>query len=160
VPPLRERREDIPALLEVLGEDVALRSSMPAPEPTPQALALLEAQAWRGNIRELRNVLEQAAMRSDTQRVEVEHVAAVLRDAGLEPSPAKVARPGVTVTGTALEGRAGSDGLRPLPEQIAELETRAIAAAMQALGGNKAAVAKALGISRATLYLRLGLSEK
>jgi transcriptional regulator with PAS, ATPase and Fis domain len=50
--------------------------------------------------------------------------------------------------------------MRPLPEQIAELETRAIAAAMQAHGGNKAAVAKALCISRATLYLRLGMSEK
>jgi transcriptional regulator with PAS, ATPase and Fis domain len=50
--------------------------------------------------------------------------------------------------------------LRPLPEQIAELEARAISAALQAHGGNKAAVAKALGISRATLYLRLNLSDK
>jgi transcriptional regulator with PAS, ATPase and Fis domain len=180
VPALRERREDIPALLEVLGEDVALRSGMPAPEPTPQALALLEAQTWRGNIRELRNVLEQAAMRSDTQRVEVEHVASVLRDAGLEPSPAKAVLLSAGVPalapvpaqapafsgradaglGSATEQEALAGLLRPLPEQIAALEARAIAAAMQALGGNKAAVAKALGISRATLYLRLGLSEK
>jgi DNA-binding NtrC family response regulator len=176
VPPLRERREDIPALLEVLGEDVALRSGVPAPEPTPQALALLAAQAWRGNIRELRNVLEQAAMRSDTQRVEVEHVASVLRDAGLEPSPAKAVLSGTAVSAFAptstLAGRTGAgfgnaaeqgvsaELLRPLPEQIAELEARAIAAAMQVHGGNKAAVAKALGISRATLYSRLELSEK
>ena len=159
---------------------------MPAPEPTPQALALLEAQAWRGNIRELRNVLEQAAMRSDTQRVEVAHVASVLRDAGLEPSPAKAVLLSAGVPdlapartpaqspaqflagavradaeeGNAAEQSASAGLLRPLPEQIAELETRAIAAAMQAHGGNKAAVAKALGISRATLYLRLGVSGK
>jgi transcriptional regulator with PAS, ATPase and Fis domain len=170
VPPLRERREDIPALVEVLADDVALRSGMPAPEPTPQALALLAAQAWRGNIRELRNVLEQAAMRSDTQRVEVEHVASVLRDAGLEPSPAKEAQSSTAVSASAgravaILGNAVAQGnpadlWRPLPVQIAELEARAIAAAMQALGGNKAAVAKALGISRATLYLRLKSSEK
>ena len=188
VPPLRERREDIPALLEVLADDVALRSGMPAPEPTPQAVALLEAQAWRGNIRELRNVLEQAAMRSDTQRVEVEHVASVLRDAGLEPSPAKAVLlsagvPDLAPTQTpapaqfqaqfqVFAGRADAGAgcvaeqgalaglLRPLPEQIAEMEARAIAAAMQVHCGNKAAVAKALGISRATLYLRLGVSDK
>ena len=173
VPPLRQRREDIPALLEVLGEDVSLRSGLPSPELTPQALALLEAQAWRGNIRELRNVLEQAAMRSDSPRVDVHQVDAVLRDAGLEPllpvvpwdaSPAVVA-PAVFASRAAqsphsgLASSASAPALRPLEEQIAELEASAIAAAMRALGGNKAAVAKALGISRATLYARLELSK-
>jgi transcriptional regulator with PAS, ATPase and Fis domain len=174
VPPLRQRREDIPALLEVLGEDVSLRSGLPAPELTPQALALLEAQAWRGNIRELRNVLEQAAMRSDSPRVDVQQVEAVLRDAGLEPllpvvpwdaSPA-VAVPAVFASRSAQSPHSGqappasAPALRPLAEQITELEASAIAAALQALGGNKAAVAKALGISRATLYARLELSKK
>jgi DNA-binding NtrC family response regulator len=60
-----------------------------------------------------------------------------------------------------MKNKAGtSELLRPLPEQIAQLEARAIAAALQAYGGNKAAVANALGISRATLYLRLGSFEK
>jgi transcriptional regulator with PAS, ATPase and Fis domain len=174
VPPLRQRREDIPALLEVLGEDVSLRSGLPAPELTPQALALLEAQAWRGNIRELRNVLEQAAMRSDSPRVDVQQVEAVLRDAGLEPLLPVVpwdASPAVSVPAffasrsaqyphSGLAPSASAPALRPLAEQITELEASAIAAAMQALGGNKAAVAKALGISRATLYARLELSRK
>lgn len=108
VPPLRERREDIPALLEVLGEDVALRSRMPAPELTPQALALLEAQEWRGNIRELRNVLEQAAMRSDTQRVEAERVISLLHDAGLEPRPAKSVADGVVGVSSGATDPSGS----------------------------------------------------
>ncbi|HON31068.1 MAG TPA: sigma 54-interacting transcriptional regulator, partial [Ottowia sp.] len=61
VPPLRARRADIPALIEVLGEDMLHRGN-PPPELTPDAIALLAAQHWRGNIRELRNVLEQAAL--------------------------------------------------------------------------------------------------
>src|SRR5438034_687845 len=56
VPPLRERRSDIPALVEVLGEDMALRSGGVQPELSAEGLALLSAQTWRGNIRELRNV--------------------------------------------------------------------------------------------------------
>jgi DNA-binding NtrC family response regulator len=70
VPPLRERRSDIPALVEALGEDLALQQRGTLPELEPDALALLAAQPWRGNIRELRNVLEQAAMRSDAQRID------------------------------------------------------------------------------------------
>jgi len=159
VPPLRERREDIRALLEVLGEDVAVRSGMQAPELTPDALALLEAQPWRGNIRELRNVLEQATMRSDTPRIEVPQIEAVLRESGLEPLEPQVspergpnAKAGVVQVPDDLL-------LRPMSQQVAELESRAIAAAMRLHGGNKAAVAKALGISRATLYARLEMSE-
>ena len=159
VPPLRERREDIRALLEVLGEDVAVRSGMQAPELTPDALALLEAQPWRGNIRELRNVLEQATMRSDTPRIEVPQIEAVLRESGLEPLEPQVspergpnAKAGVVQVPDDLL-------LRPMSQQVAELESRAIAAAMRLHGGNKAAVAKALGISRATLYARLKMSE-
>jgi transcriptional regulator with PAS, ATPase and Fis domain len=159
VPPLRERSEDIRALLEVLGEDVAVRSGMPAPDLTADALALLEAQPWRGNIRELRNVLEQATMRSDTPRIEVSQIEAVLRESGLEPlepqtNPERGRGAGVKATITPEDAL-----LRPLSDQVAELESRAIATAMRVHGGNKAAVAKALGISRATLYARLELSE-
>src|SRR5437764_6367139 len=56
VPSLRERRADIPSLVEVLTEDMALRSGTPPPELGGDAIALLSAQHWRGNIRELRNV--------------------------------------------------------------------------------------------------------
>jgi transcriptional regulator with PAS, ATPase and Fis domain len=62
VPPLRERRSDMPALVEVLVEDIAARNGLQVPEVSAAALDLLAAQSWRGNIRELRNVLEQAAM--------------------------------------------------------------------------------------------------
>ncbi|GAB3660343.1 sigma-54-dependent transcriptional regulator HbcR [Ramlibacter alkalitolerans] len=151
VPPLRERRGDIPALAEVLVEDIALRNATAPCELAGEAVATLASQAWRGNIRELRNVLEQAAMRSDSQRIEVSHIEQVLRDAGIDrlpPAPQPHAVPaGVPPT-----------VLRPLAEQVAEVERRAIEAALQATGGNKVAAAKMLGISRAKLYERLELA--
>jgi len=151
VPPLRERREDIPALVEVLGEDMALRSGAQPPELSDAALSLLSAQVWRGNIRELRNVLEQATMRSDSHRIDVSQLAAVLRESGVAPLEAV---PAPAVAGAAAG--AVTAMVRPLAEQVAELEREAIAAAMTAVRGNKVAAAKMLGISRAKLYERLG----
>ncbi len=157
VPPLRERRGDIAALLEVLGEDIALRSGMPPPELSPQALALLEAQPWPGNIRELRNALEQATMRSESTRIEVQAIEAVLRESGLPPVVLPATHAAAVAQGTGA-GPAVADLLRPLAVQVAELEAQAIQAALQAHGGNKVAAAKALGISRATLYDRLEIA--
>lgn len=150
VPPLRERREDIPALVELLGEDMALRSDAQPPELSAEALALLSAQVWRGNIRELRNVLEQAAMRSDSNLILPSQLEAVLRESGVvqvapTPAPTTLTSPLQMVDAS----------LRPLAEQVAELERQAIAAAMTAARGNKVAAAKMLGISRAMLYGRL-----
>ncbi len=152
IPPLRERRSDIPALVEALGEDVALRNGVALPELTAEALDLLCAQYWRGNTRELRNVLEQTAMRSDAQHIDATALKQVLAEAGLER-----VEPAAPVAG----GRAGkavpaaAHLLRPLSTQVAELERQAIAAALAVTGGNKVAAARKLGISRATLYGRL-----
>jgi transcriptional regulator with PAS, ATPase and Fis domain len=151
VPPLRVRRGDIPALVEALGEDLALRNGTPPPELLPDAMALLAGQPWRGNIRELRNVLEQAVMRGEGQSIDAAQLERILREAGVEPAaPAPVQDPG-----HAADAEDESRYLRPLAEQVAELERKAIAAAMKAHGGNKLATARQLGISRATLYGRL-----
>ncbi|MDD2691155.1 MULTISPECIES: sigma-54 interaction domain-containing protein [Simplicispira] len=150
VPPLRERRSDIPALVEVLGEDLALRNGSAPPELLPDALALLMAQPWRGNIRELRNVLEQAAMRSDSDTIDAAQLTRILRETGVEPAAPEPDAPALQ-PGAQAQG----DLLRPLAQQVAELERRAIAAALAAHGGNKQATARQLGISRATLYARM-----
>ena len=147
VPPLRERRADIPALVEALGEDMALRGATEPPDVLPDALALLAVQHWRGNIRELRNVLEQAAMRSDSQRIDAAALRPLLAQAGVEPLAPAATEPAAAADDAEL--------CRSLPEQIAALERRAIAAALRATGGNKLAAARRLGISRATLYGRL-----
>jgi transcriptional regulator with PAS, ATPase and Fis domain len=153
VPPLRERRADIAALLEALGEDVALRSGMPPPELTREALALLEAQPWRGNIRELRNVLEQAAMRSDSPRIDEPQLQTVLRESGIQHIAPVYDQP--SPKASTVSANTPSALLRPLATQVAELEQQAIQAALQANRGNKAAAAKMLGMARATLYARL-----
>jgi transcriptional regulator with PAS, ATPase and Fis domain len=150
VPPLRERRADIPALLEVLGEDMALRSGEQPPELAPDALALLSAQTWRGNIRELRNVLEQAAMRSDSPNISRAQFEEVLREAGI-----KQVAPESPMAVDEGAGLTRADTLRPLAEQVAQVERRAIAAALLATRGNKLAASRLLGISRAKLYERL-----
>ena len=145
VPPLRERRSDIPALVELLAEDMALRSGSAPPELGADAIGLLAAQAWRGNIRELRNVLEQAAMRSDSPHLGAAQLKAVLRESGIEQiAPAMVQ----------LKPPMRATALRPLSEQVAEVERQAIEAALTRTGGNKLAAAKLLGISRAKLYER------
>lgn len=145
VPPLRERRSDIPTLVEVLSEDMAQRGT-PAPELTPDAMALLSAQSWRGNIRELRNALEQAALRNDSAQLDAPQLEGVLRESGVSELMPAQARPPEAPDALLL---------RPLSVQVAELEQRAIAAALQASAHNKLATARLLGISRATLYERL-----
>jgi transcriptional regulator with PAS, ATPase and Fis domain len=153
VPPLRERRADIPALVEVLGEDMALRSGEAPPELTADALALLAGQHWRGNIRELRNVLEQVTMRSESQRIDAVQLERIMRESGVEHVQA--AAPTPDTAGDMDDAARNAALLRPLDQQVAELEQRAIAAAMAATGGNKLATSRLLGISRATLYARL-----
>ena len=145
VPPLRERRSDIPTLVEVLSEDMAQRGT-PVPELTPDAMALLTAQSWRGNIRELRNALEQAALRNDSAQLDAVQLESVLRESGVSELMPAQARPPEAPDALLL---------RPLAVQVAELEQRAIAAALQASAHNKLATARLLGISRATLYERL-----
>ncbi|MDB5860893.1 MAG: bacterial regulatory, Fis family protein [Ramlibacter sp.] len=149
VPPLRERRADIAALAEVLVEDIAMRNGTAPFELGPEAVALLSAQNWRGNTRELRNVLEQAAMRSDSQHIEEKQLVRVLQDAGIERMP-PAPQPLQAIAST-------RQALRPLAQQVAEVERQAIQAALEATGGNKVAAARLLGISRAKLYERLEL---
>ncbi len=149
VPPLRERREDIPALVELLGEDMALRGDTLQPELSAEALSLLTAHVWRGNIRELRNVLEQAVMRSDSHRISASQLLAVLHEAGVTQLLPPVFAVPALIQPTTIP-------VRPLAEQVAELEKQAISAALNAVDGNKAAAARMLGISRVKLYEVLG----
>jgi len=152
VPPLRDRAVDIPALLEVVTEELALRNALPHPEFTPQAVALLGAQHWRGNVRELRNVIEQLLLRCDGSLIDDKAVAMVLQESGLS----QIAAPANAPANSGSKAPADALGLlRPLGEQVLELETRAIEAALQATAGNKLAASKLLGMSRAKLYQRL-----
>jgi transcriptional regulator with PAS, ATPase and Fis domain len=155
LPPLRDRVADLEALVESLSEDIARRSGLPARSVSPEALALLAQQAWPGNIRELRNTLEQAALMTDDLVLEERHFAGMpgadLRAAG---GPASAAAAGPETSACAAPPPP-AEGLRKLDELVAETERAAIATALRACKGNRAEVARRLGMSRAALYDRL-----
>jgi len=149
VPALRERGQDIPALVEVMLEDICARNGQVQPELSHEAMALLMGQGWRGNVRELRNVLEQLMVRVESTQVDVALVRAVLGDAGVD----QIAPPASSPV-SARQGQL-ANGSDPLWVQVAALERQAVQAALQATQGNKVAAAKQLGISRAKLYQSL-----
>ncbi len=152
LPPLRERLSDLEALVEALIDDISRRSGMPHRSLSSEALELLARQAWPGNIRELRNALEQATLMTDDLLLTPEHFAAVLgawHDSASPPLPPPAQGPASPLGPAA-------PALRPLPEQVAELEQAAIAAALRATAGNRVAAARLLKISRAALYEKLG----
>src|SRR5438270_650629 len=78
LPPLRERIGDLESLCDYILEEIAQRSGRPQRELTATALAVLSAYDWPGNIRELRNVLEQVMLTSDNPRLSAEEFSLVL----------------------------------------------------------------------------------
>ncbi len=148
LPPLRERLADIEALAEALLDDIARRSGLPHRSLSTEALDRLATHAWPGNIRELRNVLEQASLMTDDAVLGARHFAAVLGTTQGVVEPALFA-PVPTVAAPHIAG------VKSLPQAVAELEAQAIREALQATGGNKLAASRLLGISRATLYEKL-----
>ncbi len=139
VPPLRERIDDLDALVDALADDIARRSGLPAKQLDQDARDLLARHDWPGNIRELRNALEQAMLMTDDTVLGAAHFAAIA----------------ALAAGRAVPTPSAAAPLRQLPQAKAELEMRAIREALASTGGNKVAAAKLLGISRATLYEKL-----
>ena len=142
VPPLRERRADIPALVEHLLDDIANRSAQPPMELSDEALELLSGQPWRGNVRELRNLLERAQLAGDGQ-LDSQALRALLIDPVTPPAPSSAATP--------------VSSAQSLAEQLAQAERQALIDALQASAGNRRQAAARLGISRAGLYAKLAL---
>jgi transcriptional regulator with PAS, ATPase and Fis domain len=150
VPALRERLSDLEPLVDALADDIAARSGLPHKGIGPDALDLLARHAWPGNIRELRNTLEQASLMTDDLVLGARHFAGVLADA-----PAAAADAVAEPAPPAARATAAVATIKPLPQAIAELEQRSIREALAATGGNKLAASRLLGISRATLYEKL-----
>ena len=174
LPALRERLPDTEALAEALLDDIARRSGLAHKSLSVGALDRLAAHAWPGNIRELRNVLEQAALMTDDIRLTAAHLDVAMGQA--PAAPGVVAEvPDGALTDTPVHGPPLADPPvlakppppqpadpaqpaappRPLPEQIAALERRAMADALRCTGGNRMAAARLLQISRAAFYDKL-----
>ena len=167
LPPLRECLADIEPLADALLDDIARRSGLPHRSLSAEALDRLAAHAWPGNIRELRNVLEQAALMTDVPVLLAADVAAALgselpaRPRAPAALPQAQARPdSASALLPPVQAAPALASIRPLAEAVCELESRAILQALAATGGNKLAAARLLGIARATLYEKLPLAER
>jgi len=159
LPALRERMGDLEALVETLAEDIARRSSLPHKGLTPDALDLLARQSWPGNIRELRNVLEQATLMTDDLVLDAVHFKSLMSGEARSPATIERRAPVRAIAHLGAAANTAPATIRPLPQAIAELEARAIREALAATGGNKLAASRLLGISRATLYEKLPLLQ-
>ncbi|MEO1193714.1 MAG: sigma 54-interacting transcriptional regulator [Pseudomonadota bacterium] len=133
VPPLSERLEDLPALVTHFLTDFAERHGRRPLEVEPAVLAHLAAQPWPGNLRQLKHTVERAAIFAQGPVLSLASF-----DGGVVPSAPLVPR---------LD--------EPLADALQRVETQAIAAALEACGGNKKKAAELLGISRSYLYKRL-----
>ncbi len=144
LPPLRERRADVAPLAEALLRRVAAEMGRPPLTLDPMARKDIEAADLRGNIRELRNLLERAVILAEGDVVRPEHL--WLDPSGLAPESASGVDGGASAGTGAAPG-----GARTLED----LERNAITTALTAAGGNRRKAAEQLGIGLRTLYEKL-----
>jgi DNA-binding NtrC family response regulator len=140
LPPLRERREDIPSLARRFAERVN-RAGEPPVRFTPEAIQILEGYNWPGNIRELENAVVRAAALCD-QVVTPEDLPERIRNFHHLPSDSGAK--------TRTPARAEEDW-----PSLAELEGRYVKRVLAHTGGNKQAAARILGVDRKTLQRML-----
>jgi two-component system, NtrC family, response regulator AtoC len=129
--PLRERRQDLPELVQCFLKTYAAKHGRKLTGIAPGALALLKEYEFPGNVRELANTVERAVIVATGKHIEESDLPATVRAAVL------------------LQQR------RSRPRTLAEIEAEYIAEVLSATHGNKAAAARILGISRKNLYEKI-----
>jgi len=147
IPPLRERREDIPALAEAFARQAAERYNLPARRVGPAALRRLVEYEWPGNVRELRNTIERAAVLAEGEELREQDLPEQFRGRTGARAAAEPARP----TGDALAVPFTND----FREDRREFERRYIARCLEESGGNVTRAAAALGMHRQSLQHKL-----
>ncbi len=154
IPPLRERAEDIPQLVDHFLGIFAARHRRDKGCISRDALRLLMAQPWRGNVRELEHVLLNVWVMSDADELLTEDFEVVLgRASSLGPEPRRSSRP------PERESPRAADVLgdkRPTASPQSDNEKQRILKALADCGQNRVKAAQLLGIPRRTFYRRLG----
>jgi len=137
LPPLRERREDIPLLAQAFLRELAKERGKEIEGFSDEALEVLDGHSWPGNVRELRNVVERAVLFCRGPRVTAEQLPATLGTGAGRATPAP-AREAV-----------------PLHKAVELAEIEAIHAALEVTRGRRNQAAELLGISRKTLWEKM-----
>jgi two-component system nitrogen regulation response regulator NtrX len=129
---LRERREDIPALVEHLAAQVCSQNNWKPVTFTPEAIQLLQQNAWPGNIRELRNAVERLMLLATSNEIDEQTVRSVFA-------------PGAEASG-------GNFGSGNLASRVENFEREVILSELKRAGFHMTNAAKALGLERSHLY--------
>jgi two-component system response regulator HydG len=148
LPPLRDRREDIPYLTAAFMREAAARMRKPIHGLTPAAERVLFGARWDGNVRELKNVIERACMLSDGTLLSERELAGAF-------GPEQVAQSFIIAPPVVPKPREASLANGPAPAALEEVEREHILDVLRQVSGNRMAAAKLLGISRRALYRRL-----
>jgi DNA-binding NtrC family response regulator len=136
LPPLRERREDIPLLVAHFLRKYAEQNNKAVTGIQQQALQYLQLYDWQGNVRELENVIERAVVLAKEPTIGIAEMPAHLQEKDLVPTPSEYL-------------------VLPHNATLEEIERAAIAETLRRSGGNRQATARSLNIGLATLYRKL-----
>ena len=133
LPPLRERAGDVRILAKAFVKDFSVRLARPVTEITPAFLEALEQQPWKGNIRELRNVIERSLIVCESERLDVADLPLDIQNTHYEQS----------------------DETTPGRFELSAVERRHIARVLEYTKGNKTEAARLLKIGLTTLYRKI-----
>ena len=138
IPPLRERKEDIGILLHYFLDEMCRENGKPRMSLSKEAYKILENYRWKGNIRELKNTVENMVVLSDSSIIEKDAIPSYIVE-------------------SAKNSTDDEDYPLDLTSAIEKLEIKNITKALEMSKGNKAKAAKILNIPRTTLYYKLDL---
>jgi DNA-binding NtrC family response regulator len=148
LPPLRDRKADIPAMAEALLEALNRKHECRVAGPSKDVLEALERHDWPGNVRELRNVLERAVILAGEGSIELRHLPAFLRDGAASAAAASPEAP-------AASGEEAGMIRFAVGTTVEEAEKALILRTLEHTRNNKTRAAVVLGISLKTLHNKL-----
>jgi two-component system, NtrC family, nitrogen regulation response regulator NtrX len=144
VPPLRDRRDDIPLLARHFIAEFAAEYGRRPKEIAPEALDALLEQPWPGNVRELRNIIERLVIMTPADRIEARHL-----------PPPLLPVPGAAAEPAAGGARAALEDFTSLAAAREDFEKRYIWKKYQEAGRNMSRTAEALDVERSNLYRKM-----
>lgn len=154
IPPLRDRIEDIPELIQLFVREFSNKYRRPIPVLDPEVMYIFLHHPWHGNIRQLRNTIEHMIILADEEVIHPNHL-----PPGFLYQEQHEKRPVNRLYGLEREAQKRPDGSGGTPDLIASLagqdERNTIQQTLRTTFGNKSAAAKILGISRVTLYNKI-----
>jgi Nif-specific regulatory protein len=155
VPPLRERRSEIPTIVNYYVNHYSAKFGRKDIQITPQAVDLLMVSDWPGNVRQLCNEIQRTVARAeDGTIITPEQLSPELKRTSSPTTPSGTAASIASLSSSTLQGPGGT-----LAVALAEVERRMISDALRRHGGNISRAARELGLTRRGLYLKLERHE-